>query len=190
MCNEHFVKEDTKKQKICDFCDRKSAKIDVRVEIEKELDILSQELERTKQNCDRIDRVYYEKISEINKLGQQLAKIIDYHDGKKQLLQARLENEKERAEKYANLLKKSIFDSEDDILAQQEMEQKYKAVEIELEKSNAELNLVRKNNVKLTAEIQEKARENENKVYYDEIKNKICIKCDLKLEHLISTNSN
>ena len=98
VCNEHYAKM-LGQEKICDFCYRKETKNEVKEQIDKEIQILSGELDRTKEKCNKIDREYYQQIGEINKIEQDIARVLDYHEGKKQLLMARLANERERAEK-------------------------------------------------------------------------------------------
>lgn len=182
VCSEHFSKE-RGKEKICDFCERKKAKNEVKQEIENELGILNQELERSKLNCDKVERVYYGKISEINQLGQELAKIIDYHDGKKMLLRARLENEKEKAQEYLTRMENLLRTDEEKELEQQELLKKYSNVQLGLKRADEELIAIRYKNDQVSEKIAPKKPG--STVAYLDIKSKLCQKCDFALQNLI-----
>ena len=180
VCNEHFTKF-RNYDKICDFCDKNYAKAEVRKEIENELQILTQELEKTKENSNKVDREYYQKISELNRIEQDLIKIVEYHDGKKQLLDARLANENERKEKNDQSIKEYQKILEETEIAQEEMVNKYALVESELQKSNLELLNLKSKNLELADQLSKTTEINKKKISIQLLKEKLCKKCYSKV---------
>lgn len=176
VCNEHYNKLFAQ-DKICDFCDRKNAKLEVRIEIEKELDILALELKKTKENFNRLDRVYCEKITEVSVLEQEFDKNKEYHEEKKLLLKARLANEKERAEKNLQNLENSQKILEETQIANAEMSKKYEKVEKDLNELTTDLIIIGNLNTELREKVQKNKKITESKIPIQTLKEKLCKKC-------------
>lgn len=183
VCNEHFSKI-RGNDKVCDFCDRKEAKIEVRKEIEKELQILTQELAQCIETNNKLDRENCQKVTEIFRLEGEYERCLDYHEGKKQLLNARIANEKERAEKNDMNMENSRRVLEETEIAQEEMNKKYMVVQDEMEKVGFQLSEIRESNRALQVELQVQQSLKPSQVNIVELRRKLCEKCYKKFDFI------
>ena len=174
VCGEHFNRI-RDKEYVCDKCDTKQAKEEVKKEINKEIIILNEELIKVNENCNRFDREYFDKVSQISKIEHEIKNISDHHENKKMLLKSRLSNEMERVEKNKIEIENSKKTIEEYDLAHEKMTQKQELMIKEMEKIRQELNSVREKNTELTETI--KTKTDSSKIVVDSIKEKLCKKC-------------
>jgi hypothetical protein len=131
VCSEHFSKK-IKEENVCDFCERKENKRLVKVEIEKEIQLLAFELDKTKEVSNRIHREYCQKVSEFHGLEMEMEKVRDLADSRKGLMMARITNQRLRTQKNSQLMETSKKIIEEVGISESEMNGKYEAVQKEL----------------------------------------------------------
>jgi hypothetical protein len=131
VCSEHFSKK-IKEENVCDFCERKENKRLVKVEIEKEIQLLAFELDKTKEVSNRIHREYCQKVSEFHGLEMEMEKVRDLADSRKGLMMARITNQRLRTQKNSQLMETSKKIIEEAGISESEMNGKYEAVQKEL----------------------------------------------------------
>lgn len=185
VCSEHFSKV-RNNENVCDFCDKKEAKRLIRLEIEKEIQFLAFELDKSKDLSNRAHREYCEKIAEFHKCENEFARIIDELDSRKSMLLGRIANQRYRTQKNSELLENSKKFIQESSISEKEMNAKYGLVQKQLLEVSTQLSEIKIQKNELSQELE--TRLNGDIKTKSFIVSKLCSTCQAKLKLPVDHN--
>ncbi|CAG9318810.1 unnamed protein product [Blepharisma stoltei] len=185
VCEDHStkrrVRDESKKARICDNCDREIISGEIKDEIENEMIRLQNELQSVRELNERLSKEHKEKFSRVNSLEAELTNADKSQKQKEQDLQNKLNQEEERGAKARTEVEELRRALEQSHSCEREINDKCAEYEARLANLKSEGEILRERKEELITQIDHLTNKLKGSLPLDQIKMLLCPKCQQKL---------
>ncbi|CAG9333755.1 unnamed protein product [Blepharisma stoltei] len=188
ICEEHGIKRRTKDEqkrlRICDNCDRELIRNEIQSEIEGEISRLQTEVQNARELNEKLYKDHYEKTSRVGQLEMELSKAERSQKQKEQLLQDRLNDEQIKAEKTRKAIEDIRNELDNAGKSETDMNQKCAEAEAQLESLKGEAENLRNRKNDLETQIMTLTSKLKESYPLDHVRPIVCDRCLNKLNQV------
>jgi len=187
VCNEHSQKKrpipgSTGLSKVCDRCDEQETKNEIKLEIETEIKKLREELQSASDINERLNREFCDKTGNINLMERKVQKAADDHKRNEKALLDEFEEEKRKGEETQQLIQKLTKEINDSNNTENDMQEKCRRSEQELEDLKSEANNLYQQKTEIESKIEKINKRLSGSLNIEHVKKLLCGECSSKVE--------
>lgn len=185
ICEEHGIKrrikEDQKRIRMCDNCDRDMISGEIKDEIQNEILRLQMEIQHGREMNERLSKEHSEKYSRVNTLETELVTAGKSQKIKEQALQDKLTQELERGGKARSAVDDLRKELEDSHKLESDIRDRCEEYESKLANLRSESETLRERKEELVTQIDHLTNRLKGSLPIDQIKQILCARCQQNL---------